>query len=262
VGKQGATTLGSFFPPRRAGFDFPDHGGSNLQQDFGLYSHALVDFVDGRRNRAGSESGRQDRGGIGWRSGATKYSVQARPYGKLQVARRAAARSSGRGRVIAAEWPTAFSVNYQDYMPDFTSLLGYNPELDRKGPDVRSPSTTSFEKGALENYSVSGSWADYIHHAGGFFHRGHQHERLGVHALWPLLRAGFSGQFSRRARFGYGLNRPFSRRTGTAVFGWNQKSLYAQGSIGDTCGRLAGAVLQTSQRKSGSAVVEVAVGAV
>ncbi len=239
VGKQNATTIG-FLTTAARGTAAQSAGVLNVQQDIGLYSHVRADFVDSLQSRLPSSQAARLEALYGWEAGQTRFSLQAQHSPSWQDGHVQGAKDFVQldGRPVFGH--PRFVVSYEDTASNFLSRLGYNPELDRRGPAARVSQYNQFDRGWLENYYVSTTLDAYDHHTGGFFHN--DLETYGNISTRSGLLYGLDVSFSRRNQFaddGVSLNH-FRDHTLGPSFGWGQKTLYQQGQVSDTFGQIAG----------------------
>ena len=239
VGKQGATTVG-LLSAVASGSDAQSSGVVNVQQDLGLYSHLRAEVVDSIQTGLPSSQAARLEGVYGWEAGQTRYSLEAQHSPSWQDGQAQGAKDYYQFANRPLFGHLRYTLSYEDTAPNFDSRLGYNPELDRRGESVHLSQYNQFDKGWLENYSVGATADSYDHHTGGFFHND----------LAPYV--NFSTRSGLYYELDYGLGRRnqlnadgvstdhFHDHTLTPNFGWGQKTLYQQGLINDTFGRVAG----------------------
>ncbi len=239
VGKQGAATLGLLTTVAR-GVDSQSSAVINLQQDLGLYSHVRGEFVDGIES--GQPSGQVARleGLYGWEAGQTRYEFLAQHSPSWENGRIQGAKDYWQLGSRPVLGHPKFLFSYEDTAPDFISRLGYNPELDRRGVLAHFSQQNQFDRGWLENYTAGATVDSYDHHTGGFFHNDF------TSYVNVSTRSGLSYELDlglgRRDQPGVNgvPDARFRDHTLTPNFGWAQKTLYQQGLVSDTFGRVAG----------------------
>ena len=239
VGKQGATTLG-LLTTGAQGVNSQSSAVFNLQQDLGLYSFIRAEMVNGIQSGQPSSLAALLAGQYGWQAGTTRYTVQAQHSLSWEGGHVRGAKDYFQLRSTPTEGHPRFRFSYEDTAPDFTSRLGYNPELDRRGVSARVSQYNQFDRGLIEGYDFSATVDSYRHHTGGFFH-----DDLSLNANF-YTRSGLYyeldynvGQRDQPGTDGAAISR-FRDHTLAPNFGWAQKTLYQQGFISDTFGRVAG----------------------
>ncbi len=239
VGKQGATTLG-LLTTGAQGVNSQSSAVFNLQQDLGLYSFIRAEMVNGIQSGQPSSLAALLAGQYGWQAGTTRYTVQAQHSPSWEGGHVRGAKDYFQLRSTPTEGHPRFRFSYEDTAPDFTSRLGYNPELDRRGVSARVSQYNQFDRGLIEGYDFSATVDSYRHHTGGFFH-----DDLSLNANF-YTRSGLYyeldynvGQRDQPGADGAAISR-FRDHTLTPNFGWAQKTLYQQGFLSDTFGRVAG----------------------
>ena len=239
VGKQGATTLG-LLTTGAQGDSSQSSAVVNLQQDLGLYSFVRAELANGIQRGQPSSLAARLAGQYGWQAGSTRYAFEAQHSPSWEGGRVRGAKDYYQIRSTPTEGHPRFRFSYEDTAPDFTSRLGYNPELDRRGVSARVSQYNQFDRGLIEGYDFSASVDSYRHHTGGFFH-----DDLSLNANF-YTRSGLYyelnynvGQRDQPGADGAAISR-FRDHTLTPNFGWAQKTLYQQGFLSDTFGRVAG----------------------
>jgi len=239
VGKQGAATVG-FLSTASQGTAAQSSGVVNVQQDLGLYSHVRADFVDSLRAKQPSSQAARLEALYGWQAGQTRYSLEAQHSPSWQSGRVQGAKDYFQlgSRPIFGQ--PKFTISYEDTAPNFLSRLGYNPELDRRGPAAKVSQYNQFDHGWLENYYVSAALDSYDRHTGGFFHNDFSSAanittRSGLYYELDLN----LGRRNQPGADGISTDH-FRDHTLTPNFGWGQRTLYQQGLISDTFGQVAG----------------------
>ena len=239
VGKQGATTLG-LLTTGAQGDNSQSSAVVNLQQDLGLYSFVRAELANGIQRGQPSSLAARLAGQYGWQAGSTRYAFEAQHSPSWEGGRVRGAKDYYQIRSTPTEGHPRFRFSYEDTAPDFTSRLGYNPELDRRGVSARVSQYNQFDRGLIEGYDFSASVDSYRHHTGGFFH-----DDLSLNANF-YTRSGLYyelnynvGQRDQPGADGAAISR-FRDHTLTPNFGWAQKTLYQQGFLSDTFGRVAG----------------------
>ena len=239
VGKQGATTFGLLTTGARGG-NAQSSAVVNVQQDLGLLSHVRADLADGiQRGRPSGVAARLE-GLYGWQTGTTRYGFLAQHSPSWEGGRGRGAKDYFQALSTPTQGHPRLRLSYEDTAPDFVSRLGYNPELDRRGLVARVSQYNQFDRGVIESYYFSGSVDSYRHHTGGFFH-----DDLSLNANFNTRNGLYYeldynlGQRDQIGSDGVTLDR-FRDHTLTPIFGWAQKTLYQQGSLSDTFGRVAG----------------------
>jgi hypothetical protein len=239
VGKQGATTLG-LLTTGAQGVDSQSSAVVNLQQDIGLYSHVRADLANGIQTGRPSGLAARLEGFYGTQVGAARYGFLAQHSPSWEGGQVRGAKDYFQLLSTPTVGHPRLRLSYEDTAPDFISRLGYNPELDRRGIVARVSQYNQFDRGVIESYYFSGSIDSYRHHTGGFFH-----DDLSLNAN-VNTRNGFYyeldynlGQRDQPGADGAAISR-FRDHTLTPNFGWAQKTLYQQGFLSDTFGRVAG----------------------
>ncbi len=239
VGKQGDTSIGVLATGSR-GMDSQSAAVVNLRQDLGAYSYLAGDIVDSLQRGAASNQAAKLEGVYGWQAGPTRYLVQADHLPSWQGGRIKGSKDFFQVRNRPTLGHPRFSLSYQDIGPDFISDLGFNPELDLRGPGASVSQYNQFDKGWLESYYAASSLSTFQHHTGGFFHNDIDNQ----------------AQISTRKGLSYDLEYDIGRRNQlntdskaldhfhdhvlTGGFGWAQKTLYQQGNISENVGRQGG----------------------
>jgi len=239
VGKQGATTLG-LLTTGAQGDNSQSSAVVNLQQDLGLYSFVRAELANGIHRGQPSSLAARLAGQYGWQAGSTRYAFEAQHSPSWEGGRVRGAKDYYQIRSTPTEGHARLRFSYEDTAPDFTSRLGYNPELDRRGVSARVSQYNQFDRGLIEGYDFSATVDSYRHHTGGFFH-----DDLSLNANF-YTRSGLYyeldynvGQRDQPGTDGAAISR-FRDHTLTPNFGWAQKTLYQQGFLSDTFGRVAG----------------------
>jgi len=239
VGKQGDTSIGVLATGSR-GQNSQSAAVVNLRQDIGAYSYLSGNIVDSLERGAASNQVAKLEGVYGWQAGPTRYLLQGDHLPSWQGGKIAGSKDFFQIRNRTTPGHPGFKLNYQDIGPRFTSDLGFNPELDLRGPGASMSQYNQFDRGWLENYYVASSLSSYQHHTGGFFHNDFYNQ----------------AQINTRKGLYYELDYDLGRRNQlntdsktldhfhdhvlTGGFGWAQKTLYQQGNVSDNVGRQGG----------------------
>ena len=239
VGKQGATTIG-LLSTAASGDDAQSSGVINLQQDLGLYSHVRAEAVDSIQAGQPSSQAARLEGVYGWEAGQTRYSLEAQHTPSWQDGQAQGAKDYYQFANRPTFGHLRYTLGYEDTAANFDSRLGYNPELDRRGGSVQISQYNQFDNGWLENYYFGAGVDSYDHHTGGFFHSDFT-PTVNVSTRKGLYYELDYGLGSRNQLGPDGVTiEHFHDHTLTPNFGWGQKTLYQQGLINDTFGRVAG----------------------
>jgi len=239
VGKQGNTSIGVLATGSR-GPASQSAAVVNVRQDIGALSYLSGNIVDSLMRGAASNQVAKLEGVYGWQKGPTRYAVQADHLPSWQGGK---VRGSKDFFQISSQ-PTLghphFSANYLDIGPDFKSSLGFNPELDLRGPDANVTQYNQFDRGWLESYLVVSDLSTFQHHTGGFFHNDFYNQaQISTRKGLQYTLAYDIGRRNQVNSDSHTLDH-FHDHVLTTGFGWGRKTLYQRGNISENVGRQGG----------------------
>lgn len=239
VGKQGNTSIGVLATGSR-GTDSQSAAVVNLRQDIGAYSYIAGNLADSlQRGLASNQVGKLE-GVYGWQQGPTRYLLQADHLPSWNGGKIAGGKDFYQIRNRATLGHLGFKLNYQDIGPDFTSNLGFNPELDLRGPGAVLNQYNQFDKGWVEHYYAESDLSTFQHHTGGFFHNDFSNYAEIATRKGLLYDVGYD--IARRNQLNTDTSKldHFHDHVLSGGLGWAQKTLYQQGNITDNVGRQGG----------------------
>jgi hypothetical protein len=239
VGKDDGTTLG-ILATNATGQSPQNTAVMNLKEDLGPYSDVLLDYVSDNQMGLPSNRTAKFEGVYGWEVGQTRMALQADHLPSWVDDKEADSKDYFSFSNTPEVGQPRYGLNYTDIGPHFVSDLGYVPETDLKGWAGSVGEYNQFDRGPLQNYSLSASASSYQHHTIGFFH-----SDVNVDAN-ALTRNGLyyemTGDMSSRnqADSTTDLLDKFHDHVVTGNFGWGQLTLFQQGYLSENFGNVSG----------------------
>jgi len=144
----------------------------DINREFGSLSNLAVNFVQGNQPGQPLSTVGRIAGSYAWRHGPETW------YTDMQMTGSWLARDPKGQRQFAdfglnpmAGHP-GFHIYYNYIAPDFSSNIGYVPELNRQGGGVEVRQSNRFDSGSLQSYNVYFQQNTWQYATGGFFHQG------------------------------------------------------------------------------------------
>ena len=235
VGKQGNTTIGALAT------NASDAGSDNayvvnLKQDLGSFNNIYLNYAESSQTGNPSTTMTKLGGIYGWRDRRMRYDVQAYHAPTWRDGTPESSEDYLYFENLPPLGKVGYFVQYTDIGPTISNDIGFIPEIDKRGFDYDLEQFNRFNTGRIQSYFVDLNHAGYSHHTGGLFHN----DTSGTFQLQFRDGLAYEVDFgqSDRAQVGLPLSPTFHDRTGTCALKWAQTSLYNQGAISETFGRV------------------------
>lgn len=243
AGKQDGTTIGVLGTSNWQG-DHQDAAVVRLNRDLGVYSRAEFDYASDQAHGAPNNAVARMAGVYGFNRNGTIYSLEANHTPSWSGGKGQDSSDYVRLNMRPQPGHVGFTLSANDIGPSFTSRLGYVPETDLRGASLNIRQTNHFDTGWIDDYGVEFNANRFDHHTGGFFR-----DNAGPN-FWVDTKAGqsLSGSYTQGRR---DQNRD---HVTSLSLGWNNKTLYAGGSVSMEAGSLAGQHYRYTSISQGTAL--------
>ena len=236
VGRNGLTTVGILGAANQKSGKQRQSLALNLAQDIGLFNVVGVNFVaDDQRGQANNRVGRIY-GKYGIERGGVRYSLFGAENRSELSGEKSGSMENVNLKFTSRPGRLNGNFRYNAISPNFTSRLGYLPDVDQKGYEINLWQWNDFDKGPVEHYEVYGEMGSANRFDNSFFNKniflfGEAQNRRG-YGVNASLGTGQRQENQQEERF--------HDRLYGAGFSWNNKTLFQKGGINLNVGRQAG----------------------